>query len=81
MANYTIPAEAGERNGVPGRSPQAAVVDIQLDSVIRKALADAWAQGSGLEIANEHAVARVLAKRPNMTEANALRMVNLVRRS
>ena len=62
-------------------SPRAAVVDIQLGSVIRKALADAWAQGSDLETANKKAVARVLAKRADMTAADALRMVNLVRRS
>jgi hypothetical protein len=56
-------------------------VDIDLDSVIRKALADAWAQGSDLETANKQAVARVLAKRPGMLAADALRVVNLVRRS
>ena len=56
-------------------------VDIDLDSVIRKALADAWAQGSDLETANKQAVARVLAKRPDMIAADALRVVNLVRRS
>ncbi len=56
-------------------------VDIELDSVIRKALADAWAQGSDLETANRQAVARVLAKRPDMTASDALRVVNLLRRS
>ncbi len=81
MAKHATPTEARERNGIPGGSPQNAVVDIELDSVIRKALADAWAQGSDLETANKQAVARVLAKRPDMTAADALRVVNLVRRS
>ena len=81
MAKHATPTEARERNGLPGGSPQNAVVDIELDSVIRKALADAWAQGSDLETANKQAVARVLAKRPDMTAADVLRVVNLVRRS
>ena len=81
MAKHATPTEARERNGIPGGSPQNAVVDIELDSVIRKALADAWAQGSDLETANKQAVARVLAKRPDMTTADVLRVVNLVRRS
>ena len=81
MAKHATPTEARERNGIPGGSPQNAVVDIELDSVIRKALADAWAQGSDLETANKQAVARVLAKRPDMTAADVLRVVNLVRRS
>ncbi len=81
MAKHATPTEARERNGIPGGSPQNAVVDIELDSVIRKALADAWAQGSDLETANKQAVARVLAKRPDMTAADALRVVNLMRRS
>ncbi len=81
MAKHATPTKARERNGIPGGSAQNAVVDIELDSVIRKALPDAWAQGSDLETANKQAVARVLAKRPDMTAADVLRVVNLVRRS
>ncbi len=56
-------------------------VGIELECVIRKALADAWARGSDLETANKHAIAKILELRPDMRAADARSATGIVRRS
>jgi hypothetical protein len=54
---------------------------ISLESMIRKAFADAWARGCDLNTANQHAVVKVLASRPGMTAAEARSATRIVRQN
>ena len=51
-----------------------------LESVIRRALADAWAEGKDHVGQTEEAVRAVLQARPDMRASEALVQVNRVRR-
>ena len=56
-------------------------MDLDLENVIRQALADAEAAGKDYLGQNEEAVRAVLQARPDMTASDALTAVNLVWRS
>ncbi len=71
MENRTIPVEGRGQGGIC----------IHLESMIRKALADAWARGWDLNAANQHAVVKVLASRPEMTAAEARSATRIVRQN
>ena len=53
-------------------------MDPQLESLIRKALAHAWAEGADRKTATERAVGEVLQERPDMTKSDAMEAVLLV---
>ena len=71
MKKRTIPAESSGQGDLC----------INLESMIRKALADAWARGCDLNAANQHAIVKVLASRPDMTAAEARSATRMVRQS
>jgi hypothetical protein len=50
----------------------------KLESLIRKALADAWAQGIDHKTAIERAAKEVLQKHPDMTKFDAAKAVRLI---
>ena len=50
----------------------------KLESLIRKALADAWAQGIDYKTATERAVEEVLQGHPDMTKFDAAKAVNQI---
>ncbi len=54
-------------------------MDLDLENVIRQALADALAAGKDHLIQTEEAVRAVLQVRPDMTASDALAAVNLAR--
>ncbi len=56
-------------------------MDLDLENVIRQALADALAAGKDHLSQTEEAVRAVLQVRPDMTASDALAAVNLARRS
>ena len=71
MEKRAIPVEARGQGGI----------GINLESMIRKALADAWARGCDLNAANQHAIVKVLASRPGMTATEARTATRIVRQN
>ena len=54
-------------------------MDPRLESIVRKALADAWASGADNHAALNQAVSAVLQAQPGMTTSEAQDMVLLLR--
>ena len=71
MEKRAIPVEASGQGGI----------GINLESMIRKALAGAWARGCDLNTANQHAIFKVLTSRPDMTAVEARSATRIVRQN
>jgi hypothetical protein len=74
-----MPVLTDERLREARLSRTAIPLDPTLEGLVRKALADAWAQGADHETATEHAVAQLLQARLDMTRSDALAAVKLLR--
>ncbi len=70
-----------EKRAIPVEVSRRGNIGINLESMIRKALADAWARGCDLNTANQHAIVKVLALRPDMTAAEARSATRIVRQN
>ncbi len=70
-----------EKHANPVEAREHAGICINLESMIRKALADAWARGWDLDAADQHAIVEVLASRPDMTAAEARSATRMVRQN
>jgi hypothetical protein len=71
MEKRAIPVEAGRQGDI----------GINLECMIRKALADAWARGCDLNTANQHAIVKVLESHPDMTAAEVRSATRIVRQN
>ncbi len=70
-----------EKRAIPVEASRRGNIGINLESMIRKALADAWARGCDLNTANQPAIVKVLALRPDMTAAEARSATRIVRQN
>ncbi len=50
-----------EKRTIPVEASRQSYIGFNLESMIRKALADAWARGCDLNAANQHAIVKILA--------------------
>ena len=70
-----------EKRAIPVKVSRQSDIGFNLESMIRKALADAWARGCDLNAANQHAIVQVLASRPGMTATEARKATRIVRQN